>query len=263
MARTIVMIHGMWSGGWCWENYRQFFTQRGYRCLVPTLRFHDADLQAPPPPELGTTSLLDYAADLEKEISQLEETPILMGHSMGGLLAQILGSRGRASALALLAPVSPHGILALRPSVIRSFWSGLTRWGFWRRPLRQTFAEAAYSTMHLLDPEAQREIYSRYVCESGRAACEIGFWPLDRRSASKIDAARVTCPVLIATGAQDRIVPVSVVRKVAQKYRAVTTYREYANHAHWLLLEPGWQNIAGDIADWLRQQLEGDKDGTE
>jgi alpha-beta hydrolase superfamily lysophospholipase len=68
---------------------------------------------------------------------------------------------------------------------------------------------------------------------------------------------------LIATGAQDRIVPVSVVRKVAQKYRAVTTYREYANHAHWLLLEPGWQNIAGDIADWLRQQLEGDKDGTE
>jgi pimeloyl-ACP methyl ester carboxylesterase len=72
---------------------------------------------------LGTTSLLDYAADLEKQIRELEEVPILMGHSMGGLLAQIFGSRGLARALVLLTPASPAGILALKPSVIQSFSS--------------------------------------------------------------------------------------------------------------------------------------------
>jgi len=255
MAETIVMIHGMWGGGWNWENYQKFFEGKGYHCLTPTLRFHDVDPKAPPHPQLGTTSLLDYAEDLEKEIGKLDTLPILMGHSMGGLLAQILGSRGLAKALVLLAPASPHGIMALKPSVIRSFWSGLTKWGFWRKPMRQTFAEAVYSTMHLLTAEEQKRLFDRYVYESGRAAYEIGFWFLDRKGAAKVDASRVTCPVLVIAGAQDRISPASVTRKVAEKYKAVSTYRELPNHAHWLIVEPSWQEITEYISDWLNQVL--------
>jgi len=84
MGETIVMIHGMWGGPWCWENYKRFFEEKGYRCITPTLRYHDVDPKDPPPPELGTTGLLDYAEDLEKEIRALDEPPIIMGHSMGG-----------------------------------------------------------------------------------------------------------------------------------------------------------------------------------
>ena len=62
------MIHGMWGGGWNWDNFKQFFEKKDYHCLTPTLRFHDVDPGAPPNPQLGTTSLLDYAEDLEKEI---------------------------------------------------------------------------------------------------------------------------------------------------------------------------------------------------
>jgi pimeloyl-ACP methyl ester carboxylesterase len=140
------------------------------------LRYHDIDPKSDPPRQLGTTSVLDYAADLEREIKQLDSLPILMGHSMGGLLAQILGSRGLAQSLVLLTPASPRGVLALRPSVIKSFWSVLTKWGFWRNPMRQTFDEAVYSMMHLLSKEEQREAYGHFVYESGRAAAEIGFW---------------------------------------------------------------------------------------
>ena len=111
MTETIVMIHGMWGTGWYWENFKRFFEGKGYHCVVPTLRFHDMDPKGLPDPRLGTTSLLDYAADLEKLIRELHATPILMGHSMGGLLAQILGSRGLAKALVLLTPASPHGSL--------------------------------------------------------------------------------------------------------------------------------------------------------
>ena len=255
MPETIVMLHGMWGGAWCWENYKGFFEKKGYNCITPILRFHDVEPNETPPPQLGTTSLLDYAEDLEKEIRKLDEVPILMGHSMGGLLAQILGSRGLAKALVLLSPAPPRGIIALKPSIIRGFWSVFTKWGFWRKPMRQTFAEAVYSRMHLLPIEEQKEAFAKSVYDSGRAVCEIGFWFLDSNRASRVDESRVTCPVLVVIGTEDRITPVSVVRKVADKYRTVSTYQEFTDHAHWVIREPGWQEITGYISDWLNLAL--------
>ena len=252
MPDTILMIHGMWGTSWYWANYRRVFEAKGYKCVAPTLPYHDMDPRGQPDERLGTASLLDYAQALEKEIANLGTKPILMGHSMGGLLAQILGARGLAKALVLLAPASPAGILAIRPSVLRSFWSVQTKWAFWRKPMRQTFGEAVYSMMHLLPPEEQREAYDRFVYESGRAACEIGYWLFDPRHASRIDASKVTCPVLVIAGSEDRITPASVVRNVARKYRA--TYKEFPNHAHWLVGEPGWQEVAEYAAGWLAQQ---------
>jgi pimeloyl-ACP methyl ester carboxylesterase len=255
MAETIVMIHGMWGSGWYWKNFRDFFESKGYRCVIPTLRFHDMDPNAVPDPRLGTTSLLDYAADLEKLIHELDVMPILMGHSMGGLLAQILGSRGLAKALVLLTPASPRGIIALKPSVIKSFWSGLTRWGFWRKPFRQTFDEAVYSMLNQMPSESWKSIYDQFVYESGRAAFEIGFWLFDSKGAARVDESKVTCPVLIIAGEKDRIVPVSITRKVAEKYKRVSTYKEFSDHSHWVIGEPGWQQIAEYIKEWLHQAL--------
>src|SRR5947207_2593374 len=85
-----------------------------------------------PDPRLGTCSLIDYAAAMEQEIRRIGLKPIVVGHSMGGLLAQILGSRGLAKALVLLTPSSPAGIIALRFSVMKGFWSAQTKWSFWR-----------------------------------------------------------------------------------------------------------------------------------
>jgi pimeloyl-ACP methyl ester carboxylesterase len=251
MTKTIVMIHGMWGSGEYWENYAKHFETRGYHCVRPTLRFHDMNLKETPDPQLGTTSLLDYAADLEKEIRALKEVPILMGHSMGGLLAQILGSRGLAKALVLLSPASPAGIMALKLSVIRSFWSSLMRWGFWKKPIRQKFEEAVYSMLHLLPREEQKKAFGRFVYESGRAASEIGFWLFDRRKAAAVDESKVTCPVLIIGASEDRITPISVVRQVAEKYHGVATYKEFAGHAHWVVGEPGWEEIAEFVSEWL------------
>jgi len=252
VANTILMIHGMWGGPWYWENYRRVFEAEGYRCVATTLPYHDMDPRGAPDPRLGSTSLLDYAAALEREIAQLDEKPILMGHSMGGLLAQMLATRGLARAIVLLTPASPYGIVALTPSVIRSFWSMQTTWGFWRKPMRQTFGEAAYSMLHQLPEREQKQTYEKFVYESGRAAFEIGYWPFDSRGASKVDASRVTCPVLVVAGARDRITPASVVRKVASKYAAVSTYKEFENHSHWVVAEPGWQEVAEYAGGWLK-----------
>jgi pimeloyl-ACP methyl ester carboxylesterase len=143
--------------------------------------------------------------------------------------------------------------VALTPSVIKSFWSMQTTWGFWKKPMRQSFSEAVYSMLHLLPENEQKETYEKFVYESGRAAFEIGYWLFDSRGASRVDESKVTCPVLVVAGAQDRITPASVVRRVARKYRAVSSYKEFQNHAHWVVAEPNWQEVAEYVGGWLRQ----------
>jgi non-heme chloroperoxidase len=219
----LYMIHGMWGTPWYWDKYRRAFEAEGLSCVTPTLRHHDMDALGEPPPGLGTTSLLDYAADLQGEVGTLACAPIIIGHSMGGLLAQVLASRGLARAAVLLTPAAPSGILALTPSVIRSFGSVLSRWN------------------------------DRFVYESGRAAAELGFWAFDRHRAAHVEEAQVTCPLLIIGAGQDRITPASVVRRVAAKYRRVSTYVEFPDHAHWVVGEPGWEKIVACVLRWMRE----------
>ena len=253
MAETLVMIHGMWGTASHWGNFRGYFEGRGYRCLTPTLRYHDMDPQGIPDPRLGRASLLDYAEDLEKLLRKLQGRPILIGFSMGGILAQILASRGLAEAIVLLSPAPPSGINALRPSIVMEFRSALLRWGFWRKPFRLPFRETSSAMLNEMPAETRRCIYGQLVYESGRAVCEIGFWFFDPRGATKVDVTKVTCPVLIITGRKDREHPVSVIRKIAKRYEKVATFEELPGHGHWLIGEPGWEKIAKRVEQWLRR----------
>lgn len=253
MKNTLYMIHGMWGGGWYWDKYIRYFEKRGYACKAPTLRHHDTKKDDTPNPQLGTTSILDYAADLEDEIKTLENPPVIVGHSMGGLLAQILASRGFGKALVLLAPAPPAGVFAMKPTVLKSFFSSITTYGFWKRPIFPTFEEAVYSTLQRVPAEEQKNIYSRFVYESGRAGSEIGFYVFDKKGASRVDESKVTCPILVIAGGKDRITPASVVKKVAAKY-GQADYKEFPENAHWVVGEPGWEQIAEYVEGWLKEK---------
>ncbi len=254
MSRIIVMIHGMWGGPWYWEDYKGFFERKGYECRPVTLRYHDISPDDSPPQGLGETSLLDYIRDLEDTINKMDQKPIIMGHSMGAFIAQALAERDLCSCAVLLTPAAPRGILALTPSVIRTFLPIMTKWGFWRKPAKLPFENAVYSCLHLLPPNQRKQVYDQMVYESGRAAFELGFWLLDSTKASKVDETKVKCPILVIGAKEDRITPVSVVRKVAKKYGSTATYKEFSNHAHWVVQEPGWEDIADYAAQWLEEK---------
>lgn len=247
------MIHGMWSDAGIWDNYREFFGERGFQVSATTLRHHDQGPEAPPPPELGATSLLDYLDDLEAELAAYEAPPIIMGHSMGGLLTQMLAARGRAAAAVLLNPASPAGINPIRPTVLWTFLRPLSKWGFWYKPHRLTFREARFSMLNVMPEEQARAAHAGMVWESGRAASEIAYWWADPKKASRVDPAAVRCPVLTIAGGRDRITPLPVERATAARYQATGTYREFPEHSHWTLGEPGWRDVAGACADWLEQ----------
>lgn len=220
---------------------------------MPTLPLHDVDPRAAPDPRLGRLGLIDYAEAVAQQIRALDEKPILIGHSMGGLIAQMLAARGLARALVLLAPAAPAGMWAIGPSVVRSFWSILTTWAFWRRPVRQTLDAAGYALLHRMPPDGRREVYQRFVPESGRAVFEIGLWMLDLRGAARVDRLQVRCPVLLVAGSEDRVTPAWAQRRVARRYGAA--YREFEGHAHWLIGEPGWEEIAAGVLSWLRAEV--------
>ena len=249
---TIVMIHGMFVASWVWDNFKKYFEERGYKCITPTLRYHDTPRSSPAHPNLGTTSIVDYVNDIEKEIGKVEYPPIIIGHSMGGLISQILASRGLVKSAVLIAPAAPRGINSATWTVIKSAWHNRKRMGLWYEPLYPTFEGVAYSTLHRLTPEEQKMVYEKFSYESGRAAWEMAFWFFDGKRATFVDDEKVTCPVLTIVGTEDRLTPPSIAKKIQDKYKKVSTYIEFNNHSHWIINEKGWETVAKTIYDWLQ-----------
>lgn len=204
-----------------------------------------------PPGALGETSLLDYVADLEKTILALPEKPVVIGHSMGGLLALLLCAKGLARAGVLLTPAPPSSILAIRPSNLLAFARIQARWGWWRKPHRATLGEALSYTFNTAGHAMGEKEHSSFVHESGRALLEIALPWLDWAKAATVDPRRVTVPLLFVAAEKDKLVPPGVVRRTAKHFAHVSDYVEYEDQGHWVLGQPGWKRVADHAEAWL------------
>lgn len=250
MSKTILFIHGMQGTGCYWHAWADYFTKQGYTCLAPTLPMHCFDEHRLPDPKLGELGMRDYVEALKTTIAGLDEKPICIGHSMGGLLALMLSAEKLAAATVMVTPAAPAGIHSVSLSVLRSFISLAFNCCFWKKPFKQSYREAKYAIMNRISDEAARKLYSQGVWESGRVLFEIGFWWLDRAKTTHIEPSDVTNPLLIVGSGQDRITPIDSIREIAARYPNAD-YFEYPEHAHWIIGETGWEDVCGDIADWL------------
>ena len=255
----IVMIHGMYATGQVWERWQGFFQRAGFEVYTPTLRLHDVDPKGPPPEGLGRLSVAEYVNDLEKFIQGLIEKnqgrkPILFGHSMGGLLAQLLAARGHAQAAVLVTPAPPAGINAIKPRPLLTFIRILSRWGFWRKPHRPTRRAADFGMFNRLEKDVADVEYGRFVHESGRALFEIVYWWLDGSHAARVDFAGMPCDLLMLGASDDGTVAPSVVRATAKRYGSRATYVELQGHSHFPLCEAGWESVAQRCLDWLKER---------
>ncbi|MEQ1753422.1 MAG: alpha/beta hydrolase [Micropepsaceae bacterium] len=251
MDFPIVLIHGAFCGAWAFDGYAQLFAAHGAKVHAPTLRHHDVLAGRRAPSELGTTSMLDYAADIEVLVNSFKTPPVLIGHSMGGLVAQMVAQRTKVRALALVAPSAPWGTLPTSPWEIMSAQGLYFAGQFWNKPLQP---EAWVAETHALDliPPGQREaIFARFVPESGLATFEIMHWGMDIRRATFVDARKIDCPVLCVAGALDRVNPARTVASIARRYRNRGEYFEVEKASHWLIGEPGWERTALYIREWI------------
>lgn len=250
----VVLLHGAFCGAWAMENFAGAFAAAGHKTHSPDLRHHqEASSQKRDLKALATTSIRDYADDIGALIDALPERPILIGHSMGGLLAQMLAPRARA--VILLAPSAPWGLV---PSHWEQYASGLGLFmvagHYWQQAIPPAYEIAAERALDRI-PRAERErIFTRFVPESGRAMFEILQWWLDMGRAADVQTRGVTCPILCAVGARDRVNPPETVKRIGARYRDTATYKEYPDMSHWLIGEPGWEKVAADALAWLTEQ---------
>ncbi|MEN6542038.1 alpha/beta hydrolase [Parvibaculum sp.] len=252
--RTIVLIHGMWSRPDVWTNFRHYFEDRGYRVLTPALRHRSGGQDAAPHPELGRTSLRDYAADLEAEIRALDEPPFIIGHSMGGLLAQMLAARGLLRAGVLLASAHCGPIVALDSHVARIFAGTMLRPRFWEKPQLPSYRTMRWGVLNGCSEDEARELYARLIPESGRALAEIAFNYLDPHRTSLIRREEIDCPLLFLTGRHDRITSPVLAQRNAEHFGPMARFELLPRHAHWLPSENGWERIAERAAYFFEHE---------
>ncbi len=255
----ILFIHGMWGTPKVWESFAPRFEAAGCETSAVTLRHHDRLITEPAPDGLGTTSLLDYVDDVVATVNDMQVAPVLIGHSMGGLIAQLVAARtDNVAAVIALTPAPPAGVFALKASTMKLFRKILFTPKFWKKPTRLAWEDAYQGVYHGLPEAEARAHYADMVWESGRATFEIAFWTMDKTKAAKLDRDNIKCPVLIMSGAKDRTVNVSVVRASAKKYKgdnvSKVEYVELSEHTHWLLGEPGWEKVADRCLDWLESK---------
>lgn len=250
MGQPVILIHGMWCTGAVFDRVASLLRPRGYDCYAPTLPAHELGVRHP---EVGSLSLNDYLAFLENYVRQqnFSQPPIILGHSMGGLLAQMLTTRIGALALVLLTPASPAGVNAITPASLAAFWKSLIRPGFWKLPHKPAFSRACRSVFPGLPTERHQELYDGMVEESGRVLGEIAYWLLDPGKASRIQPAAVQCPVYVVSGGLDRLTPASVVRKVAALYPG-STRRHWPERGHWVIDDSETENMVHEIVGWLQ-----------
>lgn len=242
----IVMVHGAFCGGWAFENFRAPFEAAGHVVHAPDLRGHGPN---DGPNAVTGLSMTDYAKDIADLCAGLPQPPVLVGHSMGGLVAQLAARKAPIHALALLAPSPPWGVGgSSMEEAVTAF--GLHMLGpFWMQAVNP---DRTLMRTYSLDrmPQAERSAtLDRLRSESGRALWETLNWWLDPFMTTSLGSGPQTAPALVLVGARDVVHPPATARQIAARLGA--DCRELPQMSHWLPGEPGWDTVARTVLDWI------------
>jgi pimeloyl-ACP methyl ester carboxylesterase len=249
VTTPVVFVHGAFCGGWAFDRFREPFESAGFETHAPNLPHHErgADLE-----KLAQSSLKIYADSVADYVRALSAPPVLIGHSLGGLAAQLAAMQTPVAALILLAPSAPWGVL---PTTLDEHGNsfGLSMLGdYWRRPVPPDYSVARSTTLDRLTHDQARRTFAKFVPESGRAIREAVQWWLDHSMTSSAPVYKIAAPVLAMAGGKDRVNPSSTVRRVAGRFPVgQAQFHEFDQMSHWLVGEPEWPEVAQLSLDWL------------
>ena len=246
----ILILHGIFAAAWVFEHAQRWLAARGYASYALDLRGRG---ESAPVVDVGRVPVGAYVEDALAAARAVAGrhaglTPILIGHSMGGLLAQKVAEAGLARALVLLCSAPPHGSPVLGRTLLSKMIMPRYLLPLLRsRPLMPTRADADAMILNGVLPDERAAIFAKLSPDSGRAARELAF------GAIRVDAGRIRCPVLSVVGLDDRFVPPRAGRAIAKRYGA--TLVERPGRAHFPLGEPGRDELLETIERWLASKM--------
>ncbi|MGE2816086.1 alpha/beta hydrolase [Mycobacterium heidelbergense] len=253
--KHVVLIHGTWCRGETWSSARAAFAERGYTVHTPTLRHHELPLREGAL-KIAPLSMRDYTDDLGALIGSLNSPPLLVGLSLGGLLAQLVAARIPHAGLVAACPAPAAGMI-LNPKMLRGALSVLGRHYLQPRPWAKPMYPPTWQRFRRWIANAQseavaREVFAGMVAESGRAYCEIVFPFLDRGKSTAVDFAAVTSPVLVIRAEYDRLIPPQVAPWTASRYQS-GTWVEIPGSDHLVFFGEALPVTMKYIDDWIKR----------
>jgi pimeloyl-ACP methyl ester carboxylesterase len=259
----LLFIHGAWLAAGSWENFIDYFGRRGFPVSAPEWpRKEGRDLEelrqgSDEIAGLGLTEIVDHYTS---EIRALDEPPVLIGHSFGGLITELLLDRGLGRAAVAMSPAPPKGILVLPFSSLKAASPALGHPSKWHGVVPLTLEEFTYGFVNTFSPEDAKAAYDKYlVPETGQIFYEAGFANFHLHPPTELDFKNDERPPLLIVGAEkDHTVPASLAKKQYKKYAksdAETDYIEFKGRPHLMMVAEGWEEIAGAIETWIESAL--------
>jgi pimeloyl-ACP methyl ester carboxylesterase len=233
----ILMVHGAFCGGWVFDAFAAPFVAAGHAVSAPDL-----------PVALGR-SMSDYARCIAAEARALSQPPILVGHSMGGLIALLAASQIPTAGVVLLAPSAPWGVGGATMEEAVSAVSLYALGPYWAQTIEPDYTSFRLYGVDRLPSAERHATFNRMRAESGRALFETLNWWLDPFMTTMVSPERIRAPILAVAGGRDVIHPPATVRETAKRVGA--KLEVMPEMSHWLPGEPGWEDVAALCLDWI------------
>ncbi|MGQ4601152.1 alpha/beta fold hydrolase [Nocardia sp. R6R-6] len=256
-AGTIVLIHGLWMNPRSWEKWANRFEEQGYRVLVPAWPGLAGEVEEirRDPARVSGLGLPEVIAHYEEVIRDLDEEPIIMGHSFGGAITQILLDRGLGSVGVAISSAAVKGVLPLPYSTLKSVWPALRNPARMNKAITLTPRQFHYAFTHTLTEAESAAAYERYhVPGSPRVLFQAALANFNPRAATKVDFRNPQRPPLLFIAAEaDHISPPNINKanvRLFRKSSAITDYHEFPGRTHFIVGQEGWQEVADYALGW-------------
>jgi pimeloyl-ACP methyl ester carboxylesterase len=258
---TIVLVHGLWMTPRSWEEWVPYYEGKGYKVITPTYPGFEVEVEAlrEDPAPIATATVPATVAHIADAITELDAPPIIMGHSFGGTLTQLLLDRGCGAAGVAIDSAPTEGVRVNPLSQIRSLFPALKDPRNRHKAFGFTPEEFHYAFTNTLGEEDSRKVYDRYhIPAPGNWIWAYGlianFKPGHQETWVDYDADRA--PLLFIGGGEDHIMPPSVNKSNAKHYAkspGPAEYHEFPGRSHWTCAEPGWEAVADYALEWAEQ----------
>jgi pimeloyl-ACP methyl ester carboxylesterase len=259
-ATPVVFIHGLWLLPSSWDNWVSLFEETGYVGLTPDWPDDPATVHAAraEPEVLAKKSLKQVADHTTEIIAALDRKPAVIGHSTGGLLAEMLAGRGFSAATVAIDPGVFRGVLPLPGSVLKGVGPFLVNPLTRGRAITLTFDQFKYGWANALDEKEAKELYEKYhVAGSGISLVQMGNANLNPWTQAKVDTKNPDRgPLLIIDGEKDHTVPWAIANAAYKRQRrnpGVTEIVKMPNRGHALTIDHGWREVAQTALDFVKR----------
>lgn len=254
LGRSVVFITGAFISNNCWDEWKSYFKNEGYKCIAPAWPHKNAYAEElrnrPANDPIASNTLTTLTNHFASILKTLPEKPILIGHSLGGLLVQLLLQQELGTAGVAIHSFPPQGINRFWLSFLKAIWEAMVLFTSSRQTYLMSFSKWKYTIANGMDYEQQKELYYLYAIPESKNIIREAF-----NCIARIDFNKPHVPLLLTSGGNDKLIPAALSYSNYKKYAmadSITDYVEFKAHSHLVFGVPSWKDEADVVLHWLQ-----------